>query len=242
MPCRIQDTPIDYDMDNADFKIITYIDSAGCTPCKMKLSRWNAVVNEFKAIEGVDVDFLMIVNMPYNLDMRLILSLDNFQHPVSFDVDGLYMQANTIPESDIYRTFLLDADNKIVAVGNPATNPKIRDVYHRIITGNRYENHTLGYSIGESVAVGAVAVGDTIEKRFILTNNRSYAVTIQDMVPSCDCIYVESLKDTLPAGASTGVKVTYVADSTIGAFTRYVDVYYHQQDNPERLTLHGYIY
>ena len=35
--CRIQNTPIDYDMSASDFRIITYIDSAGCTPCRMKL-------------------------------------------------------------------------------------------------------------------------------------------------------------------------------------------------------------
>ena len=35
--CRIQNTTIDYDMSASDFRIITYIDSAGCTPCRMKL-------------------------------------------------------------------------------------------------------------------------------------------------------------------------------------------------------------
>ena len=35
--CRIQDTEIDYDMGDADFKIITYIDSTYCTTCRMKL-------------------------------------------------------------------------------------------------------------------------------------------------------------------------------------------------------------
>lgn len=45
----VMDKEVDIDFGDADFTIITYIDSAGCTPCKMKLPIWDNVINEFKA-------------------------------------------------------------------------------------------------------------------------------------------------------------------------------------------------
>ena len=74
--CRILDTPIDYDMSNADYKIITYIDSAGCVPCRMKLASWKEIINEYKGITDEDIEFLMIINAPAkSRDLKIIKSI-----------------------------------------------------------------------------------------------------------------------------------------------------------------------
>lgn len=53
--CRIQDTSISSDMPDADYKIITYVDSAGCIPCRMKLESWVEVIKEYKGVLDVNV-------------------------------------------------------------------------------------------------------------------------------------------------------------------------------------------
>ena len=54
---QVGDTPIDYDFDDADFKIVTYIDSSDCTGCRMMLPLWNKFINELKAREDVNLNF-----------------------------------------------------------------------------------------------------------------------------------------------------------------------------------------
>lgn len=59
---QVGNIPVDYDFDAADFKIVTYVDSAGCTNCRMKLKDWEKVIDGFKSSPDVDVSFLMIVD------------------------------------------------------------------------------------------------------------------------------------------------------------------------------------
>lgn len=37
-----------------------------------------------------------------------------------------------------FQTLLLDRNNRIVAIGNPVHNPKIKDLYLKIIQGKRW--------------------------------------------------------------------------------------------------------
>lgn len=47
---RVQDIPIDNPLENADYRIVTYIDSTGCTSCRMKLNTWREIISEFKSM------------------------------------------------------------------------------------------------------------------------------------------------------------------------------------------------
>jgi hypothetical protein len=109
---------INYNFSEADYKIVTYIDSAGCFPCQMKLLQWNSLVNEFKSIQDVDFNFAMILQ---SSDVRAIesnLIEHNFLNPVCIDRNKSFNKANNLPKTKKYDTFLLDEDNKVVAIGN----------------------------------------------------------------------------------------------------------------------------
>ncbi len=56
---QIMDEKITYDFDDAEFKIITYIDSVGCSSCQMRLSEWDELINELKADENISVNFVI---------------------------------------------------------------------------------------------------------------------------------------------------------------------------------------
>lgn len=235
----VMDKEVDIDFGDADFTIITYIDSAGCTPCKMKLPIWDNVINEFKANDSVTVDFAMIINSPKTKKIDFVLRRDDFGHPVCMDSLGAFIADNSLPEDEAYHTLLLDFDRKIIAVGNPAINPKIREVYRQAITGTPKPKTRM--CTPAAMALGAVTPGDTIERQFQIVNSADTTLTVQEIVPSCDCTSAIISNDSILSGAEAVVTVKLIADSTAGAFSRYVDVFFNERNNPERLTLHGFI-
>lgn len=235
----IMDKEVDIDFEDADFTIITYIDSAGCTSCKMKLPIWDNIINEFKADDSVTVDFAMIIGSPKTKKIDFVLRRDDFGHPVCMDSLGAFIASNSLPEDEAYHTLLLDSDRKIVAVGNPAINPKIREVYRQAITGNPKPKPRM--CTPAAMALGAVTPGDTIERQFLMVNSADTTLTVQEIVPSCDCTSAIISTDSIPSGAEAIVTIKLIADSTAGAFSRYVDVFFNERNNPERFTLHGFI-
>ena len=46
------------DFHNTDFKVITYVDSIGCTSCKLQLHRWKELIAEMDSLTSGTVPFL----------------------------------------------------------------------------------------------------------------------------------------------------------------------------------------
>lgn len=243
---RVGGNFIDYDFFNADFKIVTYIDSDGCTSCKMKLKSWDKFINELKSSPDVAINFLMVINTDEKVVVETLLKQNNFNHPVAIDSRGDYYAMNVLPEKSDYQTFLLDGNNKVLAIGNPVDNPKIKEFYKGIIFNqdgtdsfDAVVNKPLCYEPVQSL--GIVNKGDTISKKFRLINTDKETLTIQEMVPSCHCISAVAETDTLLSGNNMDIIVCYVADSVPQQFYRYVDVFFKERNNPERLVFHGFL-
>ncbi len=236
----IGDTPIDYTMDNADFKIVTYIDSKGCTACRMRLQEWDRYINSVMTSDDVDVAFLMILNTKEPDETRRVLAKYQFNHPVAIDYDDAFFTANTLPSENAYHTLLLDTDNKVVAVGNPVINPKVREVYDRIIKGEDACEKS-NFCLVPVEAIGALNPGDTIVKRFAVLNTSEAPLTIQETVPSCSCLTAVVSSSAIAPGSTEFVTVTLVGDSVDGPFKRHIDIFYKEKEDPERITLHGFI-
>ena len=243
LQARILDATVDFEP-GADFTVLCYIDSAGCTPCRMKLPVWNEVINSYKAIPGRDVSFVMILQSPDTAETGYNLRRDNFMHPVAMDRAGSFAAVNSLPPDEATHTLLLDADGRVAAIGNPALNPKIRDLYRRIISGSDEAPPKTDKPLCQNpvVAVGAVGAGDTVTKRFALYNPGASPLTLQELVGSCDCTVATASTDTIAAGGSAMITVSIAADTVPGPFLHWVDIYYNERDCPERLTLHGLLY
>lgn len=240
MSCYIQSRNIDLTTDWADYKIITYIDSTGCAPCRMKLPSWNAFIAEILSLTDKEVAFLMILHSSGDEDISYALKRDNFLYPITYDEDGLFAEDNNLPESTPYTTFLLDGDNKIVLVGNPVLNPKLRDLYKKVIIEGSAKSEPILCERPVS-ALGVVDAGARIEHSFELDNRSDSALTIQDVIPSCDCMNVEFPKESILPGKTSHIKISFTADTLPGAFSRYINIFYKEKEFPEKLTLPGYI-
>ncbi len=214
--------------DYYDFRIITLVDSAGCTPCKMQLQAWNDFMTEVMKNTDVDVSFRMIIESESNSDLIHNLESYDFLYPVVFDGNSRFRERNPIPEERIYHTLLLDSEQKVIAIGNPVTNPKIRELFLKFINGEGKPCEEYYPDIIMTSAVGIVEKGDTITQTFRIDNPTDSILTVMDFSTTCECLSALVVNDTLKPRKSVDVKMTWRADSTIGSFRQYADIYFNE--------------
>lgn len=242
---QIQDIPVDYDFENADFKIVTFIDASGCTGCKMKLKEWDNVINAFKTSPDVSVNFLMVIDSISQDSIHDIVLRNDFKHPFAIDSLNLISKELHLPDRDEYRTFLLDSNDEIVAIGNPVYNPKVRDLYRNIIYGSQNEANIESHDdlfTGDSqvASLGVTYSGDTINQEFRLVNISNSSLTIQEIVPSCHCVRATTYNLKIAKGEILKINLLYTPDSIPQQFYQYIDVYFEEKEKPVRLVLHGF--
>lgn len=57
---------VTFDTSHAQYKILTYIDSTGCTSCKLKISQWKRYISYLDTIMPGNVSFLFFFH-PQNI-------------------------------------------------------------------------------------------------------------------------------------------------------------------------------
>lgn len=242
---QIKDIPINYDFEDADFKIVTYLDSTGCSSCRMKLSEWNDIINEFKSIPDISVNFVMVFNTKKPNDVVRKLKVNNFSHPIVFDDNNRFAELNLLPTDIMCHTFLLDGDNKIIGIGNPAYNPKVRKLYANIISKDiplqKHGDDIYTVCCSSSVPLGVMKISDTINVKLDLQNNDSIPLYIEGIVPSCDCIGASIQTDVLMPGQSSVMTVSIIPKPPSGIFCQTLSLFFEEKNNPETITVHGYI-
>lgn len=121
----------------SEYRIITYVDSAGCTSCKLKLEWWKKFISQLDTIGNLPV--LFFLHPKNRKELNYILKRDNFNYPVCIDENDSLNKLNHFPSDLMFQTFLLDKDNRVLAIGNPIHNPKVKELYLKIIQGEKVE-------------------------------------------------------------------------------------------------------
>ena len=121
----------------SDYTIITYVDSIGCTSCKLKLQNWLLLERKLRSITNKRVSCLFVIHPKSKKEVNYILQENHFDCPVCIDDSDIFNKLNKFPANIMYQTFLLDAGNKVVAIGNPIHNDRIKKLYLDIISGNK---------------------------------------------------------------------------------------------------------
>lgn len=229
---------IDIEESSYDYKIVSFIDSAECVPCRLKYPEWNQVINELNENANINVECFTIIKSEDVGRINYLCKRDRYAHPIACASDIKLDFVSILPDNFEYQTVLLDSNNKIIAVGNPAVNPKVRKLYKEIIMD---QEKIATYEKCYAKSAPVLSNKESEPTIFTIENNSDKKYTIQALVPSCDCISIVSFPDTLNPNTCMNIEISVTGDSTIGYYNKYVDIFYNEREKPDRLILYGYI-
>lgn len=166
----------------------------------------------------------------------------NFVYPVYWDEKNEFYRLNRFPSDITFQTFLLDKSNKIIAIGNPVHNPKIKDLYMNIIQGKAAsESEGIRTKINiksTDLSLGAFDWQQEQTVEFILENTGERLLVINDVLTSCDCTTVGYSKEPVHPKDSVALSVTYMAEQP-GRFDKIIKVYCNADSSPILLRITG---
>ena len=233
---------VDFEFRNADYKVVAYVDSAGCTGCKLQLPRWKELIAEVDSLAGGSVPFLFYFHPKDLKELKYLTRREGFVYPVCFDGKDDFNRLNRFPNEMMFQTFLLDKENKVVALGNPVLNPKVKELYLKLIAGNQgtAKKETITQvSVNQTeLDFGSFPKEERQERSFVLTNTGKELMVVYDVITSCGCTKVEYSKQPVRPGETLELNVIYEAEEA-GHFNKTITVYCNAKNSPLRLKVRG---
>lgn len=230
------------------FKVLVYIDSMGCIACKLKLLEWKALIDTCK-LKAYDIGFLFIVQSNKYIVFEENLSIYNFSYPIVYDPEGVFNKLNKFPKEDKYRTFLLDEKNRVIFIGSPITNKKIRTLYETVLGWGKIRelkqaddtpnNNSIIVELNkDSINLGKFSSQLTKQASFELKNIGKLPLVIQTVNTSCGCTAAKYDKKPIIQGETTTVILEYKPNS-LGYFSKTADVVCNVPEGFVRLHISG---
>ena len=233
---------VDFPINNADYKIVAYVDSVGCMSCKLQLPRWKDFISEIDSLTGHFIPFVFYFHPNDIKELRYITRRDNFEYPICIDVEDKFNSLNHFPDKMEFQTFLIDMNNKVVAIGNPIHNPKVKELYCKILRGKDSEISKIAMTEvsvdSAGIDFGSFPKEVKQERKFVFTNTGKDMLAIQNVVTSCGCTKVSYSKAPIRSGEQTELTVTYEAEKA-EHFNKTVTVYCNSNLSPLKLKIKG---
>lgn len=227
------------------YKILTYVDSIGCISCKLQLDKWKVWMEEVNGESMDSVKFLFFFSPEKRKKFLETLRYENFIHPVCIDDKNRLNQLNHFPSDMTFQTFLLDKDNKVLAIGNPIHNPKVKELYLKIIRGEKVGQEDKSKQVVTKVNVDKTSVSmgnfnwqEEQKATFTLKNTGDKLLVIQDVATSCGCTTVSYSKEPVQPGKEATLEVAYKAERP-EHFAKTITVYCNAEHSPLTLSISG---
>lgn len=225
----------------SEYTIVNYIDSGGCTSCKLQLTEWKRLIAQLDSVGNTSVLFFLYPKS--RKEMIYILKRDNFTHPVCLDTEDSFNKLNKFPQDEMFHTFLLDRDNKVLAIGNPIHNPKVKELYLKIISGDKSTKEEAASQTTVACSNMVIDMGkfdwrQSQSATFTLTNAGNNPLVITDAITSCGCTTVDYEKEPVRPGNSIALTVHYKAEHS-EHFDKMITVYCNTKIAPIRLKITG---
>lgn len=226
---------------NSDHKVLVYVDSTGCTSCKLQLRKWKDFMVQADSLRNKTISYLFIFQTKDQKELQYLLKRDDFNYPVVIDIDNSFNKRNNLPENSIFHTLLLDKDNKVVLIGNPIHNPSVKDLYIQVLSGNYMTENSKNTSLKfmtKELELGNIVLGDTFKTEIIVENIGDEPFELKDILTSCDCTHAKADWKTIPPKQQTVVEIRYVADKK-GDFMRTISLYGNIEEKSITLNIFG---
>jgi hypothetical protein len=232
------DTTETENIGDKDYKVLIYTDSTGCTKCKLKIHLWNIYIEEY----GSKADFLFYF-YPKNRDTLLsMLKSEQLNGRIYIDSADEINRLNQFNRENMFQCFLLDKNNKVLLIGNPANNHKIWELYHNTITGETKTEMLLTTVETEKteIELRELSINKTVELVFTVKNTGSHPLIIQRVESSCGCTVPNWEKQPVAAGNNTDIKVKITPEEK-GYFNKTVTVHCNTAEEQILLKVSGMV-
>jgi hypothetical protein len=113
----------------SEYNILVYIDSTGCTGCKLNLPLWKEFITQIDSTTDKQIPILFFFHPKDVEELHYILLAEGFDYPVCVDTDDALNRLNNFPPEEAFHIFLLDKNNRVTVNGNPVLSPKTRELY-----------------------------------------------------------------------------------------------------------------
>ena len=193
----------------SDYKVLVFVDSIGCTSCKLQLSRWKEFIRYTDSISQKNIPFLFFFQFDDQWEIHSLLIRENFDKPICLDRSDSLNQLNHFPKDIRFQVFLLDKNNKVVVIGNPVHNPNVKELYLEEISRKQpvAPIQTTVKVEKESLLLETIPLGKSKDTLFTLVNTGDQPLVIIDVTTTCGC--AQTLFDIHPVqpGESLHTKV-----------------------------------
>lgn len=236
---------VDFDFQDAEYKIVTYIDSIGCTSCKLQLHNWKKLIERVEKLTDKRVAFVFNFCIKAKRDLQSLTKADNFEYPVCFDEKDVFNRLNNFPTDVSFQTFLLNKENEVLAIGNPVHNKDVEKLYLKIISNKELfeeeQQVTTMVDFDKLVMdLGEVLIGSETKVDFNLTNKGSNLLVINDIKASCGCTQVVYSHKPVEPNDSSRIEVTFKAEE-VGRFNKVITIYCNDKQSPFGLKIKGVV-
>lgn len=209
---------VDYQIPQSDYKVLIYVDSIGCTSCKLQLHKWKELIAHVDSTTNGQVPFLFIFQSKDDKELRYILKRDNFTLPICIDRSNKFNKQNHFPSDITFQTFLLDRNNKVSIIGNPIHNLQIKDLYLKQLTGKTSPTagmiKTTAEAINTDIDFGDFPKLEIKTATFEIKNTGSSPLVIVDISTTCDCTAATYSREPAKPGDTLQVCVTMTPKDT----------------------------
>ncbi len=233
-----------YDSQYNVFKVIVYTNETGCIDCKLQLSTWKNFIEKMPVNIKDSVKFYFIFATNDSAKIDYLFKSNDFHHEFYIDDKKYFNKLNDLAKDERFHTFLLDRDNRVKAIGNPVRNPKIKELYLKVITGDTLlkkqaaqttiEYETTVYDLGEFTP------NESREAVFALKNTGTQPLLVADVVMSCGC--ATPRYDKKPVNPGETLKITVeMKIKEEEYFEKTISVYCNTQNSPVLFNVKGRI-
>jgi len=228
---------------DANYKILLYVDSAGCSGCRLKLFEWKQLIEESDSLFQGRLGFLFFFQPKSNdtEEIEFLLHRYRFDYPVFLDTYGLINSLNGFPQEVDFQCFLLDRQNRVILVGNPVLNPQIWELYQSAIVENSKPQSVASTTVKFDKSVheyGHIKKYKTYKAEFTIENSGENPLILYQVSASCGCTEVEWDKRPVMPHQRTTIKVT-LALGNEGLFNKVITVYGNIEPSPLVLRVTG---
>ena len=238
----------DYTIPPSSHKILTYVDSIGCTSCKLQLHKWKEFIEEVDSLTYGTVPVIFIFHPKDLREISYLLKRDGIDIPVCIDMADEINALNRFPTHQQFQTFLLDDENKVVFIGNPVHNLRMKEMYLSEIS-SKGEYHAASAQSSRNTQVtadntefdlGTIPKGEAKMVSVSIKNVGDSPFMIFDTRASCGCTHIDYEKKPVLPDSTTTVNITYNADDR-GHFNKTVSLYGNMNGSPLIVKLKGNI-